>query len=577
MWRRCALYTALFFAGMTVAHGQTSCPWPFLRGSFLQPWLGDAWTEEQWHREFSYMKRACVDQMVLQWTADSKAKTTVFPTSLPGYTQSTVHDVVERALAAADEKGAQVYLGLQINADWWVNYANDATWLQHQAETANDLADDLWSRYNRHPSLSGWYLAFEVDNQNEPTLATWERLVRFYQTVGGHLHNLTPGKPVLIAPYFMSSVGLTSAQWQTMWEYILKRSPIDVLALQDGIGAGNAQKSDLRVWFGAVRAAIRNANPEVEFWADTETFTSSGGFHPMGIGSVVQDMRLVQDDVSNYLSFSFNHYISPQQVDPAYYRTYLNYLATSTVEGTPPSVPTNVSASATNSISIRLAWTASTDEIGVVGYMVYRNGSLAATLYSRETRYLDTQLNPDSNYAYRISAFDAAGNQSGRSQPVSTRTPPDPYKVDLALHKPYVASLPADPSYPDSGGVELTDGILGSLSYTDPAWQGRNTASAYSFTIDLGAVQAIKEIRSQWLQYESVGIYLPQTIAYSVSADDENFVTVGVVNQPVTGTTNLKQWFTATGLSRVTGRYVRIEVTPASEVWTFVDEAEVRR
>ncbi len=149
---------------------QTQETRPALRGSFLQPDLGDSWTSQQWKQEFSYMKKAGLDQMVLQWTVDSNAKTAIYPTALPGYTQSTQNDVAERALCTADETGAQIYLGLQINEDWWQKYTEDVPWLKREAKLANAIVDELWKRYGRHPSLAGWYLAFEVDNINE---AAW--------------------------------------------------------------------------------------------------------------------------------------------------------------------------------------------------------------------------------------------------------------------------------------------------------------------------------------------------------------------------------------------------------------------
>jgi hypothetical protein len=48
----------------------------------------------------------------------------------------------------------------------------------------------------------------------------------------------------------------------------------------------------------------------------------------MDIGSVVEDMMAVQPYVSRYWSFSYEHYQSPQQVDPAIHQTYVEYLAT---------------------------------------------------------------------------------------------------------------------------------------------------------------------------------------------------------------------------------------------------------
>jgi chitodextrinase len=553
-----------------------ACDRPALRGSFLQPALGDRWTSQQWEKEFSYMKKAGIDQMVLQWTADSKNHTTIYPSGLTGYTQNTKHDVVERALRTADQSGAQVFLGLQINDDWWTYYASNGPWLKNETKVANALVDDLWKRYSRHRSLAGWYLSFEVDNVNESKQKQWDRLVDFYKTVADHLHKITPGKPVMISPFFNAKAGMTPAQWQTMWEYILAGAPLDVLALQDGVGVGHATAQQLPQWFQAVHDAIQHARPRMQFWVDSETFNRDS--QPMAIRQLVEDMRAVQPYVSYYLSFSFNHYLSPQQVNPLYYKTYLRYLKTSRVESQPPTKPTGLEAEALDSMTISLSWDPSTDNLGVVGYKAWRDNKHVATLYDAETSFVDSGLEPNTTYTYEVAAFDAAGNTSARSDPASATTSSgDPYKTNLALGKPYTATMAADPSYLDTGGIELTDGIFATIDYTDPAWQGRSTDLVYSFTIDLGSVEDLKEIRTRWLQYRVAGIHLPGQVGYSVSNDGVNFTSVGVVSKPKTDKSNQPAWYTLTALDKVSGRYVKLDVTPSSDVWTFLDEAEVRR
>lgn len=552
------------------------CSGPSIGGSFLQPALGDAWTLKQWRDEFHYMRDARIDQMVIQWTADSKEKTSIYPSGVAGYTKNTKHDVVKRALDAADASGAQVYLGLQINPDWWTKYITDKPWLESEAKVGNALADDLWKRYGQHGSLTGWYLAFEVDNVAS-TPAEWDNLVAFYRTVGNHLHELTPGKPIVISPFFNPKADLSPSQWKTMWEYVLKRSPLDVLALQDGVGASHVTKAQLPEWFSAVRSAIQNSRPRMQFWADTETFTSNS--EPRAIRSIVNDMCAVEPYVSRYLSFSFNHYMSPQQVNPLYYETYLDYLATGKVEHVRPTTPTDVSSAALDSQSIRLTWAASTDNVGVVGYNILRDGRQVASQRDGTTTFLDAQLNPGTTYTYQLRAFDAAGNDSALSNATTVMTPePHLYPTNVALDRPYTASMPANPSYPDTGDVELADGILGSTDFTDPAWQGRATTKVYSFTIDLGSEQVIKEIRSNWLQDEPPAIFLPKQVNCFVSDDNVNFTPVGTAKKPSLGDGTLTWWYTLTDLNNVSGRYVQVQVKPGSNAgWTFIDEIEVRQ
>ena len=85
-----------------------------------------------------------------------------------------------------------------------------------------------------------------------------------------------------------------------------------------------------------------------------------------------------------------------------------------------PSVPTNLTATAASSTQINLAWTASTDNVGVTGYKIFRNGTQIAT--STVTSYQNPGLTPSTTYSYRVSAFDAAGNNSPQSAAASATT-----------------------------------------------------------------------------------------------------------------------------------------------------------
>ncbi len=85
-----------------------------------------------------------------------------------------------------------------------------------------------------------------------------------------------------------------------------------------------------------------------------------------------------------------------------------------------PTVPSNLTASAISSSSINLSWAASTDNVGVAGYKVFRNGSQIAAIAS--TSYQDTGLAANTTYTYTVSAYDNAGNASVISGSVSATT-----------------------------------------------------------------------------------------------------------------------------------------------------------
>src|SRR5213076_1948757 len=88
---------------------------------------------------------------------------------------------------------------------------------------------------------------------------------------------------------------------------------------------------------------------------------------------------------------------------------------------TPPSVPTGLTASAVSSSQINLSWAASSDNVGVSGYRVFRDGAQIAT--TSATSFPNTGLSPSTTYSYTVAAFDAAGNLSAQSSPASATTP----------------------------------------------------------------------------------------------------------------------------------------------------------
>lgn len=85
----------------------------------------------------------------------------------------------------------------------------------------------------------------------------------------------------------------------------------------------------------------------------------------------------------------------------------------------PPTAPTNltvVPAITTASLS----WTASSDNIGVAGYQIYKDGALAGT--STSTSFIVSGLEGNSSYTFTVKAIDDANNLSAASNAVTVTT-----------------------------------------------------------------------------------------------------------------------------------------------------------
>ncbi len=86
-----------------------------------------------------------------------------------------------------------------------------------------------------------------------------------------------------------------------------------------------------------------------------------------------------------------------------------------------PTIPQNLHADSTTSDRVDLSWDASSDNVHLVGYVVYRNGEPIATTV--ETSYSDGKVNPSAIYSYTLAAWDARSNWSALSVPLVVSTP----------------------------------------------------------------------------------------------------------------------------------------------------------
>ena len=175
-------------------------------------------------------------------------------------------------------------------------------------------------------------------------------------------------------------------------------------------------------------------------------------------------------------------------------------VATATTPGVPdttaPSVPTGLSGTGASIASVHLTWGASTDDVAVSGYKVFRNGVQVGT--GNTPSFTDGGLTANTPYSYAVSAFDAAGNNSAQSSPaVAVSTLPDTTapSVPAGLTAQAVSSTQVNLSWSAS-----TDdvGTTGYRVYRD----GTQVAAASGLT------------------FQNTGLAAGTTYSYQVSAVD---------------------------------------------------------
>ncbi|MEM6630148.1 MAG: discoidin domain-containing protein [Bacteroidota bacterium] len=102
--------------------------------------------------------------------------------------------------------------------------------------------------------------------------------------------------------------------------------------------------------------------------------------------------------------------------------TFITITVNEAADTEAPTVPQNLAASNPTSTTIDLDWDAATDNVGVVGYLVYQDGSATPIDTVLGTSYTVVGLTEGTSYQFAVAAIDAAGNISGQSQAVQAST-----------------------------------------------------------------------------------------------------------------------------------------------------------
>src|SRR5205809_1001724 len=165
----------------------------------------------------------------------------------------------------------------------------------------------------------------------------------------------------------------------------------------------------------------------------------------------------------------------------------------SVAEATTPTPPTGLTAAATGSSGANLSWSASTDNVGVTGYIVRRNGVQVAT--PATTSFADTGLSAATTYSYTVAARDAAGNISPDSASVSidrksvaeATTPTPPTGLTAAATGSSGANLSWSASTDNvgvTGYIVRRNGVqVATPATTSFADTGLSAATTYSYTV----------------------------------------------------------------------------------------------
>jgi hypothetical protein len=162
---------------------------------------------------------------------------------------------------------------------------------------------------------------------------------------------------------------------------------------------------------------------------------------------------------------------------------------------TPPTSPSGLAATANSSTSVSLNWNASTDDVGVTGYIVLRNGMQIAV--STATSYTDNMAMASTTYDYTVKAKDAAGNVSAASNTATVTTPPGTTTGGPNGHyvtNDMVVGMPGPEVAIEQYGMDIADGVMNYQMLRSSDGGGDSGSASYTMEPDgrltLGSGQA---------------------------------------------------------------------------------------
>jgi len=245
-----------------------------------------------------------------------------------GAVEAVAWEPFRHILVAAERLGMRVFLGLGLDPTFWQGQFDPLA----SAEENVALMLRLEELYGASPALAGWYLPEEIDDRRFVAADVHEGVMVYLEAMARAAHERT-GRPVMVAPYFgMNPNGPAYAAW---WDATLTRAPIDIIALQDGVGTRRTTTEEgVGVFKALAEVAARHG---AALWSDLEVFEQVHGWpvdagpwqaRPATIERVRHQLELEAPWVEKIVVFDFTHYMSPRLAGAAeeLYRGYQAYL-----------------------------------------------------------------------------------------------------------------------------------------------------------------------------------------------------------------------------------------------------------
>ncbi|MFH1743317.1 MAG: DUF4434 domain-containing protein, partial [bacterium] len=229
-------------------------------------------------------------------------------------------DPLGTILNSAGERNMEVFISLpHFEYRWvWTFLADTSDFLAQ----VDPVIEELHGLYGDRPAFAGWYIPYELCDSFLGNEAHRRSTAAAFKHMVDTCHRLAPDKPVMISPYFTTD--LPDEAFTTIWSDVLALSGIDILAMQDSVGALNVSGTEtlrlryLEHYVHLIADICESTG--VQFWWNVETFRQTNGY-PLdnrNWAAVTADVERVKRQIAvaalqaqRIIHFDFPHYFSP--------------------------------------------------------------------------------------------------------------------------------------------------------------------------------------------------------------------------------------------------------------------------
>lgn len=280
------------------------------------------WSATEWAQLFKALNELRVTEVIVQWSAvDEQSYTMAQPK------HSSNRPVISALLDSAAQAGINVVLGMHADSNYWSAIRQSVPALEgyfrRRLFAHENLIESLTPIIKEYgKTLSGWYIADEIDDVNWRTSESSTVLFAYLNQLCLRLRTVVPARSVAISGF--SNGALDPELFAEFWQRLLTATGIDQLLFQDGIGARKLNLQELPLYLMPLKRAVTSEGRQLAIVIELYTQVAGPPLTDEAFRAIPSPISRLHEQISvakrfslDAVAFSVPDYMSPFGSAPA--------------------------------------------------------------------------------------------------------------------------------------------------------------------------------------------------------------------------------------------------------------------